>query len=725
MKVLKKFCTGINYRLLLTASQCCLLLFSCLFISQLNADEHDLPPGAKESSTDQVVDYPASFFSRYQPDTALDMVNQLPGFLLNNGTSDRGFIGAIGNILINGTYPSVKQDTPSFILARIPASQVEKIEIIRGQVRGIDMQGQAVVANIILQENSGASLRWLTYLQKSNQGDYSGPFKPAINISLSHKWNNIDYNLGLNLERESNGERGRDLVLDGNGDLLETRIDRERQTGVRLLGVTLNTSTLLGETLFNFNSKFSLNNGPDNKFSTRISELTGIENEVYFKDSQTFPAFELGVDAERSLSDDLNAKTILLYTNRNLDLRNFQSNNNAAGIQTSQRIADSNTLTQEGIVRIEFDWDGINNHNLQFNSEGAYNSVDRSLIQTVDNGTGPVVVDVPGANSRVEEYRGDIAVKDTWVLGNIELDYGLGAEISRITQSGDTEQSRNFFFIKPQVVLTYSNSAERLSRLLVSREVAQLDFSDFISATVFEDDDLALGNPDLRPDKTWIVEMSHERRFGGLGIIKLTAFHHWINDLLDLLPLSDTFEAPGNIGNARKWGIIMESTVPVEWLGLSGARLDLKARWQDSTVIDPVTGQKRVLSASQIGFGGPPVVRFRDNGNEHVFDIAFRQDLEASRVAWGWDIAAQADRPRFKVNELEIFNEGVEFNMFIETTKWFDIKVRLEANNILNYKESRDRTLYSGRRGLSAVSSQILRNRTPGSRLKLILSGNF
>jgi len=252
-----------------------------------------------------------------------------------------------------------------------------------------------------------------------------------------------------------------------------------------------------------------------------------------------------------------------------------------------------------------------------------------------------------------------------------------------------------------------------------------LDFSDFISATVFQDDDLAIGNPNLRPDKTWIIELSHEKRFGGLGVIKLSIFNHWINDLLDLLPLSDTFEAPGNIGNARKWGINMEGTVPMEWVGLTGARLDLKARWQDSTVIDPVTGQKRVLSATQVGFSGPPAVQFRDNGNEYVFDIAFRQDLEGSKIAWGWDIAAQAARPRFKVNELEVFDEGVEFNIFVETTKWFDIKVRLEAKNLLDYAEVRDRTLYSGRRELSSVSSQILRERTPGSRLRLIFSGRF
>ncbi|NNE38953.1 MAG: hypothetical protein HKN08_11655, partial [Gammaproteobacteria bacterium] len=192
-----------------------------------------------------------------------------------------------------------------------------------------------------------------------------------------------------------------------------------------------------------------------------------------------------------------------------------------------------------------------------------------------------------------------------------------------------------------------------------------------------------------------------------------------------LLPLSDDFEAPGNIGNGRKWGIIMETTLPMDWLGLVNSRLDIKTRWQDSSVTDPVTGEKRVLSATQIGFGGPPAVRFRDNGTEYIFDIAFRQDLDDARIAWGWDIAAQAERPRFKVNELEIFDEGLEVNVFVESTRWFGVKLRVEGRNILNYNEVRDRTLYDGRRDLSIISSRILRQRTPGSRILITLSGNF
>ena len=70
------------------------------------------------------------------------MVDQVPGFQLDDGTDQRGFGAAIGNVLINDRYPSAKQDTPTQILQRIPASQVQRIELIRGQVREIDLLGQ-------------------------------------------------------------------------------------------------------------------------------------------------------------------------------------------------------------------------------------------------------------------------------------------------------------------------------------------------------------------------------------------------------------------------------------------------------------------------------------------------------------------------------------------------------------------------------------------------------
>jgi hypothetical protein len=253
------------------------------------------------------------------------------------------------------------------------------------------------------------------------------------------------------------------------------------------------------------------------------------------------------------------------------------------------------------------------------------------------------------------------------------------------------------------------------------REVAQLNFNDFVSATVFEDDDLALGNPNLRPETTWVSELSHERRFGELGVVTLTAFHHWISEVQDLLPLTDEFEVPGNIGDGRRWGLELEGAVPLTLLGLTGSRLDLQLRWLDSSVTDPVTGDKRMLTSTT---GFPKPLPFRQD-LEYIIIVKYRQDFKEERISWGWEARERAERPRFKVNELEVFDEGIELNAFIETTRLWGLKIRVEGQDILDMNQSRDRIIYNGPRELSPVERTIVRDRNDGARLFVSVSGNF
>jgi outer membrane receptor protein involved in Fe transport len=670
--------------------------------------------------SDQLVSYPAEFFARYQPATALDMVEQIPGFLIDNGESIRGFAESVGNILINDKYPSAKQVSPASIISRIPASQVEKIELIRGQIRGIDLQGQAVLANIILRADVSASIQWEYSLQQGS----TSHLRHQVNASFTDRFQNIDYSLGAQVWRNTSGEEGPERVFDGDGNLVEERVDDLIEDGLNLRGIFLNASTWLGETFIQSNTKIGRVRGFEHLTSARIPTAMGsVTEEQRLKFSEFAPSIEQGIDAERRFSDDLVAKGILLFTRSRSQFKTRQTNTDLPDTLTLFRESISNRIEKEGIVRLELDWSGIKNHRLQFNMEGAINTLDGTLSQTRDTGAGPVVIDIPGANSRVEEIRGDFLLKDTWHLGKLELDYGLGGEVSTIKQSGDVDLERTLTFLKPQATLTYSSSQSHQVKVQLIREVSQLDFNDFVSASVFEDDDLALGNPDLKPERTWISEISNEWRPGQDSVYILSLYYHRINDVEDLLPLTDDFEVPGNIGDGSRWGIRFESTLPLNFLGLDNAKLDFKARWQNSSVTDPVTGESRPLTARGF-FSGPPNIPFNSE-NDYVFDLAFRQDFQAAQVAWGWDIGEQAKRPRFKVNELELFNEGLETNVFVETTRWLGIKMRLQGNNLLNYDEVRDRYIYAGRREVSPVESRILRERKAGYRITLFLSGNF
>jgi hypothetical protein len=707
-----------HYREIIT----CILAASFVAIGTAHAQGSDASAETASPASgagSELVSYDADYFNRFKPLTALDMVRQVPGFQLEESEDgQRGFANGAGNLLINDQRPSAKQDLSSAILSRIPAGNVERIELIRGQVRGIDLRGQSSLINIILRADNPATVKWEGAVLVPFK---HGPLTPIVNVSLSDKWKELEYNTGLSMTKNSYGRHGLDQLFNGSGVLTENRYDN-RENRITTWKGNFNGVTLLsGGTLVKLNTVLSHETRDQFLVSDRVPVAAGSSARVEtFDDNSKTPGIEIGLDAERNLYSDLTGKAILLFFRKDEQTYRTQRVLDTQGNQTSFRVAEGDGLATELITRLEFDWRGLPEQTLQLNLERAYNSLDRTLVSTLDTGSGPVAFDVPGADSLVKEERYDMLLQDTWARGKLQVDLGLGAEASTITQSGDAEQQRDFFFIKPQGVLTYTQEQGRQTRFRLAREVAQLDLTDFVSATLFEDDDLALGNPDIQPDTTWISELSHERRFGDVTVVKLTAYHHWIANVLDLLPLSPTFEVPGNIGDGRRWGVELEATLPLEWLGLTGAKVDVKTRWQDSTVVDPVTGQDRILSSIEGDF---PIIY--DVPNRHGYSIDYRQDFEVSRVAWGWTLISRGERPLFKVNELEVWDETPDLGMFVETTRWLGIKVRLSAINVLDTPGSRVRTVFTGERDLSPVRFREIRERDRDQSVTLTFSGVF
>src|SRR6185295_8585821 len=101
------------------------------------------------ANTGDRVAYDAAFFAQFNPQNALDMVNQTPGFSLNSGEDRRGFSGAGGNLLIDGERPVAKSQSVQTILQNIPAAQVLRIEVLRGAAVAGDASGQSVLINVV------------------------------------------------------------------------------------------------------------------------------------------------------------------------------------------------------------------------------------------------------------------------------------------------------------------------------------------------------------------------------------------------------------------------------------------------------------------------------------------------------------------------------------------------------------------------------------------------
>jgi outer membrane receptor protein involved in Fe transport len=698
----------------------CLGLIPVSIAAQTTTSAEDIEvPGVTE--TENVVTYPAAFFSRYRPDSALDMLKQLPGFIMAVSGELRGYGSDAGNVLIDGRRPSSKRMRVPSILDRIPSSQVERIELIRGPIRDIELLGEPEVANVVLRTDMPAAVRWSAEGRRNSDVDLMPWFS---NLSLSDRWGDIDYNAGLDIFKVVYSEINDERIEDGSGNLIETRAEQGFEKEFEA-NFDLTASTWVGETLLTWNSQIGIQDGGEEYLSSRTPLLPGETNNSEVIDGISDELqIEAGITAERRLTPDLRGNLLAYVSREKENEETFQRRLDASGAQTDEIFRDTDQIEEEAILRTEFEWSAFADHTVRLNLEGIYNRVANMMVQNEDDGTGPVTVFVPGANTTIKEYRGDFLLKDTWSFGQFELDYGMGFEVSKLSQAGDADTSRSLTYLKPSAELSYTPSDIQKVRVRVAREVAQLVFQEFISASLFQDEDVVIANPELRPETIWVSELGYERRFGAENVLKLTLFHHWISDVQDLIPIALTQEAPGNIGDGRRTGLKLESTLQMDWLGLQNGRLDVNAVFQDSSVTDPVTGEKRILTAGIIPDSNSSRSIF-ENDNQLVAVIDFRQDFEELDMAWGWDVTLEGDLPVHKIDEFDIRNKEPDLSLFIETTRWLGMKMRLEFNNALDRNKERERTFYTAQRGLSPILRRQIQQRSDGREFGLSLSGSF
>jgi hypothetical protein len=649
--------------------------------------------------------YQNLFFQRYAPVTALDMVNNLPGFRLDNGNTDtRGFGGAAGNVVINGARISAKSETPEDILGRIPAADVERIEVIRGQVGGLDLRGQNVVANII-RSGSGASGAWTA---GATTYDPTGGFYPSGELSYSMIPSQGQLTLAMSGRQFKSLVGRRERLLNPGAGLEEGRFEFSDEDG-QDYGITLNASTQRGETAYNLNLARSYFISEGGETSRRYPVADEPPFALFQGDSDRFIRSEIGFDVERSMSDNWRGKIIGLL--RNEDVTSLGSL--VRGPLRAPGITEAETrgknLTQETIGRLELDYSGLEGHTVEINLEATNNTLESAFFFRALEGDMLVDQPVPGAETEVEEARLDLLISDTFRLGEVSIDAALGAEDSTITQVGGFDEKRSFFFWKPSLGLSFSPTDRSQWRLRALRNVGQLDLDDFASGADLGDVELALGNPQLSPETTTTVDLSYETRGEGLGIGTVTLFHDWIDDVNDLLPLDGVLEVPGNIGSATRAGVRGSLTLPLDALGLSNGRMDARARWQTSRVDDPLTGLPRVLSGERQWFAR----------------VEIRQDLQAQGLAWGVLMFSRDWVPNFGLDEIDFQEQRADMDVFIETRAIAGLRIRLTVEDLLRDGDARDRRVFAGDRSVAPLAFREVRQDSLARTISLQVSGTF
>jgi hypothetical protein len=657
-------------------------------------------PAAGAAPAEGAVSYEPVFFAGFKPQSALDMVQKVPGFSIDEGADRRGFGGAGGNVLIDGARPSAKSQDLSDVLAQIPAKQVVRIELIRASTRS-EAAGQAVVVNVVRAPGAFGGV-WDINLENSVD---SGRVTPRGSASVNGRRGQTNFRLGVERWLEQRPLAGSRTFTDGAGALTAFRIDNSPRTWRQAkINGGLETPLWGGVARANFDvRRWQFDMGIDSFGFAAANVATGSFDFDTFERQRRR---EIGADYER----DLGPLTVKLI---GLDTRRWYANDEkvrsfaVSGARTSQTLQGRRNLTEERIFRATATWPLNAKNRIEFGGESAFNALTTQLTLAEDVGGVLRPVDLPSANVRVEEERREGFI--SYVLTPTPkwtLEAGVTVENSTIGQSGDSRAETELTYWKPNAQVSRKFGARDQGRVRLFRDVSQLNFGDFASSAAILDNRVAAGNPDLRPQAKWRLEAAYDHRFGKKGAASVLVAREWIDDVVDVVPVG-AFDAVGNLGEGANIGVEAKATLPLDrWL--TGAQVELSGVASRSEVTDPYTQRTRKISAE----------------NTYETRAKFRHDIAGGKYAWGVNYFKADENVFYRRSETDSNFEGPWVEAFVRTTAVPGVTVEVFAWNLADQEFRRERAFYQPDRN-SPLSFTETRYRQFGRFVQLKVSGSF
>ena len=671
---------------------------------------------AAPAVTDGKRQFRADFFATYSPVTALDMVQRIPGFSIAGDEGRRGFGENAGNVLIDGDRSSSKSDDIFTILARIPASEVDYIELTEQAGADAETQGQGQVVNVIRKVSAKVSG---TYEARIVAGPRYG-FQPSANASATMRRGDTSYELNFSSYSERIYGFGPEDFKTGSGALIERR-HYQGEGGFDQASVGGAIKTKLGGAKVNVNGLVRWADGFDRRNADYFNAaFVDIGDELLLRDGPINDInYEIGGDIEFGVASKLNTKIIGLYR------AGEESNDSSIEVvRPGQPVTLFETTSRnkpsEAVARIQNDWSAIKSHAIQFGGEIAYNKLD-ARFSAASQSAG-AVTNFPASNVLVEETRIEPFITDVWTVSpSWKIEAGVIAEFSKLTLSGDSVASRSFKFIKPRAIATWTADPKTTLEFRADRQVAQLNFGEFAtSIDVTLGNQVDAGNADLVPEKITTLSALVRHKFLERGSIQFKGEYQFVSDTQDLVPITlrdaggnitARFDGAGNIGNSKRWNGELEITLPFDWLtkpvGFTGLELKYVGHYHGSSVTDAVTGLKRRMS-------------FRPVWHQS-WDL--RYDATDLGLVYGVSFNTQESSNAYFFNEYRRQSDGVRTNVFIEYKKLKLGTLRLEVIDLPDFR--RDRFIYADTRANSGISQIVNRKRNLDPLIQLTLSGKF
>ncbi|HWT13456.1 MAG TPA: TonB-dependent receptor [Allosphingosinicella sp.] len=641
------------------------------------AQEAPPPPTPSATAEGPRVFTPADF-ARFAPRNALDMLRQVPGFVIREAVIERGLGQATGNVLLNGQRLAGKSEDIQTQLNRIPAQNVVRIEILDGATLDIPgLSGQ--VANVVARAGGiSGQFAWRPEFRR----DFADPLLTRFEISVTGRHGPVEYTLGLENQSSHSAAGGLTLITDAGGGFIERRDDvwtgefeQPRVSGRFAIdgpGSSIGNLNLSYRRYWYDYVENGVREGPGLPVRHRRVD---IDEEGH--------NYEIGGDFEFALGP---GRLKLIGLDRfdhvvpdTVVITRFDDGTPDEGDRFT-RIGDES----ERIARGEYRWNG-GGADWQVSAEAAFNSLDNlSRLFELDADGAFEEVPLPGSSARVEEDRYEVMASYSRTLSpRLSFQLAAGGEYSQLSQVGGGGLTRTFWRPKGTFSAAWKPDPRTDVNFRFQRRVGQLNFFDFLASVNLTDDRENASNPNLVPPQSWEAEVEWVRNLGAWGTTGLRVYGHLIDDIVDIVPIGATGEAVGNIDRAVRYGAEWKSTFNFDPVGWRGAKLDARFQLQGSRVDDPLTGEPREIGSSLMRLAA----------------LTLRHDVPDTDWAWGGALNYEYYSRDYRLTEVGRLWEGpVWLYAYVEHKDVFGLTVRASINNILGADSMWDRTVFVGRR---------------------------
>ena len=675
----------------------------------------------------------------------------------------RGLGAGFTQILVNGRpIPGGGNDRSVFV-DRIPAEIIDRIEIIRSPTADLDSQGIGGTINIILKDGASLPPGVITraaLLYFTDDGTFKG--SGAVSWSGRNKDETIAWSLTADAQQRYNPKLTRQEVFDDDvpgfdetdtGLELFKPFDRENSIAVerteeldtrRSFDLSFNgdITFVLGEqSKLRFDGFLIRTRRTDTEQTLELERPEDDEGDPIFDEGFDIDATQVAKEPFRQLNygvsglyetkwgNGMSAEAQLRYSQFNEESSNdtYELDDDQFDLDTLEaedlKLTDDAELIEidaldvrdkeySGDASIKKEWA---NWSVKVGTAGKLKR--RTFGQTIgEDLNDDEDASLVESRFKYRENRLDgFALAEFKLGGGAKLQTGVRAEYTKTTQNirqdlsepDEEEASSNEFHLNPSIHFQIPIGNGPQFRASLAKTVRRPNVDQVVPFRLTddpEDNDVTIGNPNLKFESAWGVDFGLEQRLPR-GIVGLNFFYRKVRDLISLVntnvpvfpdadPDSDEgrarFYSYDNVGNGKVYGLEFDLSAPLSFIGLDNTGLfaNYTRLWSKRT--EPNTGQK-------VPFDGQP---------KYVYNFGVTQDIPSWGVSAGFSFRKQGQARSTFLGEEEYQKYEGNLEAYLEKRIGKNFVLRLSGTNLLDARSLQWERNFDGDTGLEIIENQ-------------------